>query len=297
MNNLFLILSLIAFAILVLGSLLIWKRKGSRRSRRKIDMAARPENDLYADNYFDNHLQPLSSNGKPDPLFDDPILDELAPIPEIEEAIKTQNTLLPEKEAILGPKIEELDELETDSLLQTETLSAVSEKQEETVVQTPPAPSVKREDKKSEMIIVLYVVAQRQSVFTGRDILTVFEDLGLQYGKMKIFHHYGIGELKVQQAIFSIANLMEPGTFNPHQMDDLTTEGLVLFMRLPGPFGGRVAFELMLNNAGKLAEVLEGTVEDERHTPLNQKLIGALRDKIANFEQRSSNLSMLKRFS
>ncbi len=297
MNNLFLILSLIVFAILVLGSLLIWKRKGSRRRRRKIDMAARPENDLYTDSYFDNHLQPLSSNGKPDPLFDDPILDELAPIPELEEAIKTQNTLLPEKEAILGPKIEDLDELETDSLLQTETLSAVSEKQEETVVQTPPAPSVKREDKKSEMIIVLYVVAQRQSVFTGRDILTVFEDLCLQYGKMKIFHHYGIGELKVQQAIFSIANLMEPGTFNPHQMDDFTTEGLVLFMRLPGPFGGRVAFELMLNNAGKLAEVLEGTVEDERHTPLNQKLIGALRDKIANFEQRSSNLSMLKRFS
>jgi len=296
MNNLFLILSLIAFAILVLGSLLIWKRKGSRRRRRrKIDMAARPEND-FTDNYFDNHLQPLSSNDKPDPLFDDPILDELAPIPEIEEAIKTQNTLLPEKEAILGPKIEELEELETESLLQTETLPAVSEKQEETV-QTPPASSVKREDKKSEMIIVLYVVAQRQSVFTGRDILTVFEDLGLQYGQMKIFHHYGIGELKVQQAIFSIANLMEPGTFNPHQMDDFTTEGLVLFMRLPGPFGGRVAFELMLNNAGKLAEVLEGTVEDERHTPLNQKLIGALRDKIANFEQRSSNLSMLKRFS
>jgi cell division protein ZipA len=300
MNNLFLILSLIVFAILVLGSLLIWKRKSNRRSRRrKIDMAARPENDLYADNYFDNPLQDFSSNNKPDPLFEVPLLDELAPIPEIEEVIKTQNTvgLLPEKEAVLTPKTEDIQELETDSLLQTETLPAVSDKPEKTVVQTPPASSVKREDKKSEMIIVLYVVAQRQSVFIGRDILTVFEDLGLQYGKMKIFHHYGIGELKVQQAIFSIANLMEPGTFNPQQMDDLTTEGLVLFMRLPGPFGGRVAFELMLNNAGKLAEVLEGTVEDERHTPLNQKLIGALRDKIANFEQRSSNLSMLKRFS
>ena len=31
---------------------------------------------------------------------------------------------------------------------------------------------------------MLYVVAQRQSVFTGRDILTVFEDLGLQFRKI-----------------------------------------------------------------------------------------------------------------
>jgi cell division protein ZipA len=361
MNNLFLILSLIVFAILVLGSLLIWKRKSNRRRRRKLDMAARPERDLYAESYFDNPLHPLSHDDKPDPLFEAPLLDELSPIPEMDEPIKmssldtslktssldtslktssldtslktssldasvqmpsldgplqtssldgplqtssldaplqTKNNslILPENETMLSPKIEEIEALDTESILETETFPAVADKKEEPVQQLP-APRIKKPEPKSEMIIALYVVAQRQSLFTGRDVLTVFEDLGLQYGKMKIFHHYGIGELKVQQAIFSIANMMEPGTFNPQDMEAFTTEGLVLFMRLPGPFGGRVAFELMLNNAERLAEALEGTVEDEQHIPLNHKKISALREKIANFEQRSTNLSMLKRFS
>jgi cell division protein ZipA len=57
-----------------------------------------------------------------------------------------------------------------------------------------------------------------------------------------------------------------------------------MFMRLPGPFGGRVALELLLNNAQKLADLLEGTVVDERRQPIEQKTIDQLRDKIMQFE-------------
>jgi len=160
----------------------------------------------------------------------------------------------------------------------------------------PPEPK-KKPARKSEMIIVLYVIAQRETGFAGAAVLTALEDLGLKHGDMKIFHHYGIGELKVEQPVFSLANMVEPGTFNPQQMPNLTTPGIVLFMRLPGPFGGRVAFELMLNNAQKIAEWLDGSVKDERHVPLTPQTINRLRERIANFEQRSPNLSILKRLA
>ena len=147
------------------------------------------------------------------------------------------------------------------------------------------------------MIIALYVIAQHESGFAGTELLTLLEELGLKFGEMSIFHHHGFGELKIQQAVFSLANMVEPGTFDPQYMSDFSTTGLALFMRLPGPFGGRVAFELMLNNAQRIVESLKGILVDEKQVPLDQKKIGILRDRIANFEQRSMSLSMLKRFS
>lgn len=148
-----------------------------------------------------------------------------------------------------------------------------------------PNTSSKRTDN-AELIIVLYVLAENKRDFAGIDVLTVLEELGLKYGEMKIFHHYGVGELKVRKAVFSVANVAEPGIFPLRQIEHFTTRGLAFFMRLPGPFGGRVAFELMLNTTYRVAEVLNGHLEDERHQPLTPEIVNRLRERIAQFEKR-----------
>lgn len=147
-----------------------------------------------------------------------------------------------------------------------------------------------------ELILAFYVVPQHGG-FHGTDILDVLEELGLRYGDMKIFHHYGIGEIKVKKPVFSIANMLEPGTFDVQRISKFVSPGLVLFMRLPGPFGGRIAFELMLNNAQKIAEILEGILEDDKHQPMTPQTINLLRERIANFERRDTPISLRKRFS
>lgn len=260
MDMWFFILGIIT--VIIVGAMLIWKHyKHLNRRRKIIDMAERSENDLFTDHYFDEAL--LDVNGKSDALFGTP------------ETIPPQ------------------DEVSTPSV-PTSEVQAPDEN-------TPNSPnsskrnSSKRNNRKSEMIIALYVIAQHESGFAGTELLTVLEDLGLKYGEMNIFHHHGFGELKIQQAVFSLANMVEPGTFEPQYMSDFSTTGLALFMRLPGPFGGRVAFELMLNNAQRIVESLKGILVDERQAPLDQKKIGLLRDRIANFEQRSMSLSMLTR--
>ncbi|OQY51262.1 MAG: cell division protein ZipA [Candidatus Parabeggiatoa sp. nov. 2] len=260
-NNLFLILGITVTVVIIVGAIVLLNlRRKRRRKHESAEMADRPEHDLYADRYFeDNHIEPDSAE-KPNPLFESPTVNKSVQTPE------------------------------------TKTLSP-AENIPDSPAKKPPAPPPKKAERKSEMIIVLYVVAQRESGFAGTDLLTVLEDLGLKHGYMNIFHHYGIGEIKVRQAVFSLASMVEPGTFNPQQMLEFSTPGLALFMRLPGPFGGRVAFELMLNNAKKIADWLGGSVEDERHAPLTANTISALRERIANFEQRSPNLSMHKLFS
>lgn len=150
---------------------------------------------------------------------------------------------------------------------------------------TTPAKSAKSLEE-PQLIIVLRVIANSQQKFTGADIFAVLEDLGLNYGEMRIFHHYGVGEIKVKNSVFSVANMVEPGTFDPKEREHFTTPGLAFFMQLPGPLGGRVAFELMLNTAQRVADVLEGTLIDEREQVLTSEIIVELRDRIAQFERR-----------
>jgi cell division protein ZipA len=137
-----------------------------------------------------------------------------------------------------------------------------------------------------QLIVVLRVIANSQQKFSGADIFAVLEDLGMNYGEMHIFHHYGVGEMKVKKSVFSVANVVEPGVFDPRERDNFTSPGLAFFMQLPGPLGGRVAFELMLNTAQRVADVLEGTLIDEREQLLTSESAIELRDRIAQFERR-----------
>jgi len=247
MSDSVLIISIIIALLIIIT--LTWRYLRRRRRRRRIKMAERPEQDLFADRYFD---EPTS----------------------LEANNPTEN--LPHEAPLVNDVVE------------TSLTEAVADTTKSTPTKIP---------LQNELIIVIYVAAQQEPGFLGTDIFTVLEDLGLRYGDMQIFHHYGVGELKVKKPVFSIANMLEPGIFDPQQLAEFTSPGLALFMRLPGPFGGRIALELMLNSAKKIAEVLEGIVQDENHTPLDPKKISVLRERIAHFEQRSIPLAMTKRFN
>ncbi|MEN9461537.1 MAG: hypothetical protein RIS84_1557 [Pseudomonadota bacterium] len=150
-----------------------------------------------------------------------------------------------------------------------------------------PAPPRKRQPSEEQpLILVLFVTAKQPTGFTGSDIFSVLEELGCEYGKHQIFHHFGVGDPKAKQAVFSIADMLEPGVFDTENKENFVTEGLAIFMQLPGVFGGRVAFELMLNTTQRMAEMLEGQVCDERRKPLEPAMIDVLRERIAKFEQR-----------
>lgn len=270
MNTLFLILS---FLIIIATAIFFGWRYWRKRRQPRVRMAERPERDLYADRYFEDHpLDPQAITEKPQ-FFEPPLVED-------EVEIETK------------PLAPISQEAEPTSIEETEK----TEKIEKTEKSEPP-PKKSSPPRKSELLIALFVLAKKEPGFLGADIFTVLEDLGIKYGDMNIFHHYGLGELKVKKPIFSIANILEPGTFEPQHSSDFVSPGLALFMRLPGPFGGRVAFELMLNSAQKIAEVLEGEILDEKRSLIDQKKIIALRERIANFEQRNTHLSMLKKFN
>ena len=129
-------------------------------------------------------------------------------------------------------------------------------------------------------LIYLRIVATDTMEFKGLRILIATKNSDMKFGKMNIFHHYGVGDLKTSKPIFSLANIYEPGEFNLQEMESFSTRGLVLYMSVPTELEAGMCFELMLNTAQRIAEELGGEVRDAGNQKLNEDNIRRLREKV-----------------
>lgn len=132
-------------------------------------------------------------------------------------------------------------------------------------------------------IIMLYVRAREGQPITGTNLVKGFNAVGMQHGDMDIFHHFGAGELTCDTAVFSAANMFEPGTFDLGRIEAFRTAGVALFLQLPGPLDGPVAFELLLNTAQRLTELVGAELYATPQTRLDSKGIARLRARAARF--------------
>ena len=134
-----------------------------------------------------------------------------------------------------------------------------------------------------EAIIAFYVRPRQGREFAGPAIVRAMNDVGLRFGEMNIFHHFGAGELPTDLPLFSVANMVEPGYFDLQKIDNFTTPGLAMILRLPGPLDGPVAFELFLNTGQRLAKALSGGLYGEPQTLLDSAMIDKIRRSAAPF--------------
>ncbi|MFK8067501.1 MAG: cell division protein ZipA [Gammaproteobacteria bacterium] len=130
-------------------------------------------------------------------------------------------------------------------------------------------------------VIVFYVTSPSGFSFNGVAVRDALYSAGLSYGDMQIFHHHGVGQSVTKENIFSVANIHEPGTFDLKNMEELQTEGLVIFMELPAPIDAAVGFEHMLSTAQRLADILKGHVRDEKREHLTPEAIESIRSYVA----------------
>jgi FtsZ-interacting cell division protein ZipA len=141
-----------------------------------------------------------------------------------------------------------------------------------------------------DKVFTLYVMAPRGVPFRGPVLLAALADAGLEYGDMQIFHRTEMvgGRKKV---LFSAANIKEPGIFDLSAMEGFTTEGLVLFLQIPGGVDGVHAFDAMVESARILADNLDSTVCDATRSVLTNQTISHMREEVISYQlqQRVAN--------
>lgn len=136
-----------------------------------------------------------------------------------------------------------------------------------------------------EKVITLYVLAPAGVPFRGEFLMEAMAQAGLQYGDMQIFHRMERRGGR-EQALFSVANLVEPGTFDLAAMASFSTRGVVLFLQLPGPDDAIQAFDAMVAAARSLAASLEGSLCDATRSVLTNQTISHMREEVVDYQLR-----------
>lgn len=137
-----------------------------------------------------------------------------------------------------------------------------------------------------EEVIVINVMAPPDGMMAGKEMLAVLLKQGMRLGNMSIFHRHadssGNGPV-----MFSMANMVQPGTFDMGQMEEFSTPGVSLFLQLPGKHESYMqSFERMLETANALKDGLGGELKDENRSVLTRQTIEHYRQRIRDFELR-----------
>lgn len=137
-----------------------------------------------------------------------------------------------------------------------------------------------------ELLVVLTIVTSDGSELSGQAIREAFTAFELHPDEHGMFHHYGNRRGSPREPVFSVANVLEPGVFDPAAMDELATPGLCLFMRRPGALPAAVAFDLMLDVGNRLSRTLGAVLCDDQRCRLTAQATLALRERVVHFALR-----------
>lgn len=140
---------------------------------------------------------------------------------------------------------------------------------------TPPPRRIER-----RKIVALRLAAPAQR-YPGDVLRQALEGESLRHGRYDVFHRLHDDGV----SIFSVASMVEPGTFDLDGMASQKYAGVTMFAQLPGPVPGVHALHELVACGKRLQEILGGTLQDERGVPLTVHRVERLRQEIVEFER------------
>ena len=121
-------------------------------------------------------------------------------------------------------------------------------------------------------------MANRGEFLSGSNLLETLLQAGLRYGAMGIFHRHAQEEGE-GPVLFSLANLVNPGTFDLKTISAVKTPGVTLFLNLNDVEDACAGFELMISTARTMAQSLKLNVLDESRSSITPQTIDHYRQR------------------
>lgn len=143
-----------------------------------------------------------------------------------------------------------------------------------------PSAEIEKDTDKPERpsILMLYLVNNGETPYQGKELSQAFSKAGLKYGSMDLYHYV---DYQLNQELFSVSNMREPGTF-PEQMNYLEVEGVILFMQPMTLSNPAEVYEKMIVCADTLYTELGGEILDDKGQQINQAYLDEQRRWLAS---------------
>src|SRR6478672_9138730 len=145
----------------------------------------------------------------------------------------------------------------------------------------------RRVSEQFDRIVSLYVAAKAGNKLRGQDIVVAAEKAGLTFGHMDVFHRLVDGKPELGP-IFSVANIIKPGSFEMARIAEIETPAIAFFLTLPAPVGALDAWETMEPAAQRMADLLDGVVLDEERNALGRQRVQHIRDELRAYDRQHS---------
>ncbi|WP_185230419.1 cell division protein ZipA [Teredinibacter franksiae] len=184
----------------------------------------------------------------------------------------------------------ELDQPEPQPIGQKPALSSKSVERSAAQVKEEPQ-NIQQPDE----VLIINVMARSGCRFPGDRLLSALMERGMKLGAMDIFHRH-INDDGDGPVVFSLANMVVPGTFNLAKMNEFETPGVSLFLSLPleitdeegEPVDGICirAYDNMAETSKALAEALDGVLMDKNRSVMKQQTIDYDRELVVEYERK-----------
>ncbi|HKU14125.1 MAG TPA: cell division protein ZipA C-terminal FtsZ-binding domain-containing protein [Steroidobacteraceae bacterium] len=254
---------LIGFGIVLLAAIYLWGRRGkSAVASDDALLRVRPEPTVHgAETTLTRHVADTPEPEEPEPVAElEPPPDEYAP-PASQDSWRGRV-----EPTFADAPTEELPVHPAGSSSAAPTLSSSE------------APQPRRVERRKILSVRLAAAPQRVE---GVKLLEALQAESLEHGKYNIFHRlHSDGGI-----IFSVASMVEPGTFDLEKMGETLYPGITMFSQLPAPVPGMHALNELIACARRLQANLGGTLQDERGVPLTVHRIERMRQEVREFER------------
>jgi cell division protein ZipA len=168
--------------------------------------------------------------------------------------------------------------------------NSIYERQRE-VLTAQPQQSVKEDNNdQPQEVLVVHLMANKGETVAGQQLLDAILSVGLRYGAMKIFHRH-LNDDGSGPVLFSMANLVNPGTFDLNSMGDLEVPGVTLFMALDDIEDPVSAFNIMIEAIDSIVASLQLNVMDESRSSMTRQTIDHYRQRARDVSFRRDQSS------
>lgn len=138
----------------------------------------------------------------------------------------------------------------------------------------------------TERVVSLRLIPGEGERLDAERTVRALREAGLRHGPYDIFHY--CEDRKVPESGFSVANLVEPGSFDLSNIPGTSLPGITFFMVLPGSRDPVERFDNMIGIARDLCQSLDARLLDELGNSWSIQGERYLREELIEYRRRHS---------